>query len=91
MILLIDNYDSFIFNLERYLVELSQGVVVFRNDAITLDAIERVDYKAIVISPGPCSPAEAGLSNAIIERFSGRIPIFGVCLGHQCIRSCVWW
>jgi anthranilate synthase/aminodeoxychorismate synthase-like glutamine amidotransferase len=85
MILLIDNYDSFIFNLQRYLVELGQDVVVFRNDAITLDAIEQANYKAIVISPGPCSPIEAGLSNAVIEQFSGRIPIFGVCLGHQCI------
>lgn len=87
MILLIDNYDSFTYNLYQYLCELGADVSVARNDQITLDEIERLAPERIVISPGPCTPAEAGISNAVIRRFAGRAPILGVCLGHQCIGA----
>lgn len=85
MILMLDNYDSFTYNLVQYLGELGAEVVVHRNDTITVDEIETLAPERIVISPGPCTPNEAGISLALIERFAGRIPIFGVCLGFQAI------
>jgi len=85
MILLIDNYDSFTYNLFQYLSELGQEVDVRRNDAVTLDEIERLAPERIVISPGPGEPRDAGISNEVILRFGGRVPLLGVCLGHQCI------
>jgi para-aminobenzoate synthetase component 2 len=85
MILVIDNYDSFAYNLVQYLGELGQEPIVFRNDAITLEQIESMAPTHIVISPGPCTPLEAGISNDVVRYFRGRIPILGVCLGHQCI------
>ena len=85
MILMIDNYDSFTFNLVQYLQELGADVRVERNDALTVDEIERLAPDRIVISPGPCTPNEAGVSMALIERLGARIPILGVCLGHQSI------
>ncbi|MGN7457766.1 aminodeoxychorismate/anthranilate synthase component II [Paenibacillus pasadenensis] len=85
MILVIDNYDSFTYNLVQYLGELKQDILVKRNDEITLDEIAQLAPDHILISPGPCSPNEAGISLALIERFKGEIPILGVCLGHQAI------
>ena len=85
MILVIDNYDSFTYNLVQYLGELGQELVVRRNDAITLDEIAALQPDHLLISPGPCSPGEAGISVAVIERFAGKIPLLGVCLGHQSI------
>jgi anthranilate synthase/aminodeoxychorismate synthase-like glutamine amidotransferase len=85
MLLLIDNYDSFTYNLAQYLGELGQEVRVERNDAIDLEAIEAMRPRRIVISPGPCTPNEAGISMDLILRFAGQIPILGVCLGHQAI------
>lgn len=85
MILMVDNYDSFTFNLVQYFGELGRTVRVERNDALTLEAIAAMGPDAIVVSPGPCSPAEAGISVPVIQRFSGDIPILGVCLGHQSI------
>jgi anthranilate synthase/aminodeoxychorismate synthase-like glutamine amidotransferase len=85
MLLLIDNYDSFTYNLAQYLGELGQKVRVERNDAIDLDAIDAMRPRRIVISPGPCTPNEAGISMDLIRRFAGQIPILGVCLGHQAI------
>ncbi|MFC5653367.1 aminodeoxychorismate/anthranilate synthase component II [Paenibacillus solisilvae] len=85
MILVIDNYDSFTYNLVQYLGELGEEIVVKRNDEIDLDGISALAPDHILISPGPCSPNEAGISLALIERFKGEIPIFGVCLGHQSI------
>ena len=85
MILMIDNYDSFTWNLVQYLGELGAEVRVVRNDEIAADAIEALAPAKIVISPGPCTPNEAGISLEVIRRFAGRIPILGVCLGHQCI------
>ena len=87
MLLMIDNYDSFTFNLVQYFGELGEEVVTLRNDAVTLDEIERLAPARIVISPGPCSPAEAGISVPLLHRFAGRIPILGVCLGHQAIGA----
>ncbi len=87
MILMIDNYDSFTFNLVQYFGELGAEVVVRRNDAITLDEVERLAPAAVVISPGPCTPNEAGISVPLIKRFAGRFPILGVCLGHQSIGA----
>ena len=87
MILVVDNYDSFVHNVARYVAMLGADVEVVRNDGLTLDDVTRRAPDAIVISPGPCTPAEAGISNAIIESFSGRVPILGVCLGHQCIGA----
>lgn len=84
-LLLIDNYDSFTWNLAQYFGELGAEVTVERNDATTLDAIAQRAPGAIVISPGPCTPNEAGISMDVIQRFAGHIPLFGVCLGHQCI------
>jgi len=85
MVLIIDNYDSFTYNLAQYLGELGWEPVVYRNDKLSLEDIERLGPSHIIISPGPCTPLEAGISNDVIWRFSGRIPILGVCLGHQCI------
>jgi anthranilate synthase component 2/para-aminobenzoate synthetase component 2 len=87
MILLIDNYDSFVHNLARYLRRLGQETVVVRNDCITIADIERLAPAAIVISPGPCSPAEAGVSVAAVRELHTRFPILGVCLGHQAIGA----
>ncbi|MDI3235869.1 aminodeoxychorismate/anthranilate synthase component II [Exiguobacterium antarcticum] len=85
MIVLIDNYDSFTYNLVQYLGELGQDIRVFRNDAITIEEIEQLAPDHLVISPGPCTPNEAGISLEAIRYFAGRIPILGVCLGHQAI------
>lgn len=85
MLLMIDNYDSFTFNIVQYLRELGAAVEVYRHDEITIDAIVDKSPRQIVISPGPCTPKEAGISNAVIQHFAGKIPILGVCLGHQCI------
>ncbi|MFZ3591052.1 aminodeoxychorismate/anthranilate synthase component II [Bacillus sp. DJP31] len=87
MILMIDNYDSFTFNLVQYLGELGQELVVKRNDQITIEEIEALNPSLLMISPGPCSPNEAGISLKAIEYFAGKIPIFGVCLGHQSIAQ----
>ena len=86
-LLMIDNYDSFTYNLVQYLGELGATVDVRRNDAITVDAVAGLAPDGIVISPGPCTPREAGVSVAVIERYTGRIPILGVCLGHQAIGA----
>jgi anthranilate synthase component 2 len=85
MLLVIDNYDSFTFNLVQYLGEMGVDLQVHRNDQITVDQIRELDPERILISPGPCSPREAGLSNEIIRAFAPSKPLFGVCLGHQCI------
>jgi anthranilate synthase component 2 len=85
MLLMIDNYDSFTYNLVQYFGELKQEVVVFRNDQISLDEVAALNPAHIVISPGPCTPNEAGISVPLIHRFAGQIPILGVCLGHQSI------
>ena len=85
MLLMIDNYDSFTYNVVQYLAELGAEVQVHRNDEIDLDAIEALEPQQIVISPGPCTPNEAGISMAVIERFAGRVPLLGICLGHQSI------
>ena len=85
MLLLIDNYDSFTYNLYQYLSELGQDVKVIRNNKITLDEIEIMSPERIVISPGPSTPLQAGISNDVIRYFGSRLPILGVCLGHQCI------
>ena len=85
MILMIDNYDSFTYNLVQYLGELGEDVNVFRNDSITIDSIEEMSPSQIMISPGPCTPNEAGISLEVIRHFAGRLPILGVCLGHQSI------
>jgi len=85
MLLMIDNYDSFTFNLVQYFGELGADVRVIRNDELTLDEVERLAPRHIVVSPGPCTPTEAGISVPAIQRFAGRIPILGVCLGHQSI------
>ncbi|MFN4290373.1 MAG: anthranilate synthase component II [Permianibacter sp.] len=87
MLLLIDNYDSFTWNLVQYFGELGAEVRVVRNDALTLADIERLQPTQLVISPGPCSPNEAGISLAAIQHFAGRLPILGVCLGHQAIAQ----
>jgi anthranilate synthase component 2 len=85
MLLLIDNYDSFTYNLFQYLSELGEEVWVVRNDRISLAEIEAKSPERIVISPGPGTPAQAGISNDVIRHFGGKVPILGVCLGHQCI------
>jgi anthranilate synthase component 2/para-aminobenzoate synthetase component 2 len=82
---MIDNYDSFTYNLVQYLGELGEELRVFRNDKITPKEAEALSPKRIVISPGPCTPNEAGVSNEMISHFAGKVPILGVCLGHQCI------
>ncbi|MFT5716971.1 MAG: anthranilate synthase component 2 [Oleiphilaceae bacterium] len=85
MLLMIDNYDSFTYNVVQYLGELGADVHVFRNDDITIEQIEKLAPEKIVISPGPCTPDHAGVSLTVIEHFKGRIPILGICLGHQSI------
>jgi len=85
MVIVIDNYDSFVYNLAQYLGELGWEPLVFRNDQATLAEIEGLSPSHIIISPGPRTPLEAGISNDVIRHFAGRIPILGVCLGHQCI------
>ena len=85
MILMIDNYDSFTYNLVHYLGELGEKVLVFRNDKITIEDVGKLNPDMVVISPGPCTPKEAGISVDLIKEFAGRIPILGVCLGHQSI------
>lgn len=85
MILMIDNYDSFTYNLVQYLGELGAEVRVKRNDQITLAEIDKLSPERIIISPGPCTPTEAGISLAVIQRYAGKLPLFGVCLGHQSI------
>ncbi len=82
---MIDNYDSFTYNLVQYFLELGETVQVYRNDEITVAAIEKKRPKKIVISPGPCTPNEAGISLGVIKKYAGRIPILGVCLGHQAL------
>ena len=85
MLLLLDNYDSFTYNLYQYLSELGAQVETVRNDKITLEDIEAMSPEGIIVSPGPCTPREAGLSNDVIRSFGPRLPVLGVCLGHQCI------
>jgi len=85
MLLVIDNYDSFTYNLVQYFGELGEDVQVFRNDDITLEGVERLNPARIVVSPGPCTPNEAGISVPAIRHFAGKVPILGVCLGHQSI------
>ncbi len=85
MLLMIDNYDSFTYNVVQYLGELGADVQVYRNDAISIDEIESLAPEKIVISPGPCTPKEAGISMRVISHFAGKIPLLGICLGHQSI------
>ena len=85
MLLMIDNYDSFVYNLVRYFEELGEEIIIYRNDKITIKDIESMNLDGIVISPGPKSPKEAGLSLDIIDKFKEKLPILGICLGHQCI------
>ncbi len=85
MILLIDNYDSFVYNLARYVGKLGRERQVVRNNEITIEEIETLAPEAIILSPGPCTPKEAGICNSLIRHFAGRIPLLGICLGHQCI------
>ncbi len=87
MILLLDNYDSFVHNLARYFERLGQATKVMRNDEIDLPQIQKMSPKAIVLSPGPCTPAEAGCSLAVVQEFCGKLPILGICLGHQVIAA----
>ena len=87
MILLIDNYDSFVYNLARYVRELGERAEVRRNDELTLDDVARLAPSHIILSPGPCTPTEAGISTELIRRFGPQVPILGVCLGHQCIGA----
>jgi anthranilate synthase/aminodeoxychorismate synthase-like glutamine amidotransferase len=87
MLLMIDNYDSFTYNLVQYLGELGEDIRVFRNNKITIDEMEKLNPERIVISPGPCTPKEAGVSIEVVRHFAGRIPILGVCLGHQSIGA----
>ncbi|MGB8522912.1 MAG: aminodeoxychorismate/anthranilate synthase component II [Candidatus Acidiferrales bacterium] len=87
MILLLDNYDSFTYNLAQYLGQMGQDLEILRNDQVTLDEIQDLRPERIVISPGPCTPKEAGISVPLIQRFAGEIPILGVCLGHQAIGA----
>lgn len=87
MLLMIDNYDSFTYNLVQYLGELGEDIRVFRNDKITIPEIQKLNPDRVVISPGPCTPKEAGISIKVIQHFAGKIPILGVCLGHQSIGA----
>ena len=87
MILLLDNYDSFTYNLAQYLGQMGQELEVRRNDQITLDEVEALKPERIIVSPGPCTPKEAGISVPLIQRFAGKMPILGVCLGHQAIGA----
>ncbi|MEC7433817.1 MAG: anthranilate/aminodeoxychorismate synthase component II, partial [Pseudomonadota bacterium] len=83
MLLMIDNYDSFTYNVVQYLAELGADVQVYRNDEITIEQIEALNPERLVISPGPCTPNEAGISMDAIRHFAGKLPILGICLGHQ--------
>jgi len=85
MLVIIDNYDSFTYNLVQYFGELGAKLKVFRNNKVTVEDVEKLKPSKLVISPGPCTPKEAGISNEMIAHFAGKIPILGVCLGHQCI------
>lgn len=87
MLLMIDNYDSFTYNLVQYFGELGENITVYRNNKITVQEIERLKPQRIVISPGPCTPREAGISVDVIKHFAGKIPVLGVCLGHQSIGA----
>jgi anthranilate synthase/aminodeoxychorismate synthase-like glutamine amidotransferase len=87
MIVVIDNYDSFTYNLVQYLGEMTGDVRVFRNDQISVEDVRALRPQAVVLSPGPCTPAEAGISNELITTLAGRVPVLGVCLGHQCIGA----
>ncbi|MCK1641413.1 aminodeoxychorismate/anthranilate synthase component II [Bradyrhizobium sp. 157] len=87
MIVIIDNYDSFVFNIARYFRKLGEATEVIRNDALTVSDLVGLKPRAVVISPGPCTPLEAGISTAIVRELSGRLPVLGICLGHQCIGS----
>ncbi|UQR61724.1 aminodeoxychorismate/anthranilate synthase component II [Bradyrhizobium sp. C-145] len=87
MIFIVDNYDSFVFNIARYFRELGEETQVVRNDAISFTDLVALQARAIVISPGPCTPMEAGISTTVVRELSGRVPILGICLGHQCIGS----
>ena len=87
MILVLDNYDSFVYNLARYVRELGAEPLVHRNDAVTLNDVARLSPSHIIISPGPCSPAEAGISTELVRRFGATVPVLGVCLGHQAIGA----
>ena len=94
MVLVIDNYDSFTYNLVQYLGEMNVELQVRRNDEVTLDQIRDLQPERILVSPGPCSPRESGLSNEVIRTFGREMPVFGVCLGHQCIGHVLarrWW
>ena len=94
MILMIDNYDSFTYNLVQYMGELGADIHVERNDCISISEIESLKPKKIVISPGPCTPAKAGISVEVIKKFAGKVPVLGVCLGHQSVGAgdtwCIW-
>ncbi|MGY4408268.1 para-aminobenzoate synthetase component 2 [Bradyrhizobium sp. LB7.1] len=85
MIVIIDNYDSFVFNIARYFQNIGQTAEVIRNDSVSVGDVAGLKPRAIVISPGPCTPTEAGISSAVVRELSGRVPILGICLGHQCI------
>lgn len=85
MVIIIDNYDSFVYNIAQYIGELGWQPLVFRNDQVQIEEIEKLNPTHIIISPGPCTPLEAGVSNDVIKNFAGKIPILGICLGHQCI------
>lgn len=85
MFLMIDNYDSFVYNLVRYFQELGEEVLVYRNDKITIEEIEKLHPRGIILSPGPKSPKDANICLDIIDKFKGKVPILGICLGHQCI------
>ena len=85
MVIVIDNYDSFTYNLVQALGVLGADIRVFRNDKVTLDELRSLEPERVLISPGPCTPKEAGISNDVIREFAGRVPVLGVCLGHQCI------
>ena len=87
MIVVIDNYDSFTYNLVQYLGEMTGDVRVFRNDEVSVEDVAAAEPRAVVISPGPCTPAEAGISTALVAELAGRVPVLGVCLGHQCIGA----
>ena len=90
MVLVLDNYDSFTFNLVQYLGELKADVLVHRNDEVTIEQIETDNPERILVSPGPRTPREAGLSNDVIKHFGGKLPIMGACLGHQIGRASCW-
>ena len=88
MVLMIDNYDSFTYNIVQYLRELGAEVEVYRNDQISISEIEKLNPEKIIISPGPCTPNEAGISLELVQAFAGKLPILGICLGHQSIAQC---